>query len=397
MKKILFVMPTLNSGGAERSLVNLLNEFDYKNYEVDLLIYKRNGKFLDQVPKEVNILPPQYDLSVLYGNKENFSLKYFMLLFYRVFTTIISKIVCYKGKRRDWACYRWEKFYKKKIQNNRNTYDIAISFLECDTTYYVIDKVEALKKYAWIHNDYTSLTNLKRTFDEDEKYFKCYTKVISVSNECVKILQENFRNIDSSKFIYLPNINSNNLIVKKSKEFFPDEYCKDIFTILSIGRLSEQKGFDFAIRTAAIMKSKGINFKWFVIGVGELESKLKKMILKYELQDYFILLGFRSNPYPYIKNCNLFVQTSYHEGKSMVIDEAKILEKTIVLTNYSTAKDQIDNNINGYIMDFDEEKFSDKIIELIENYKRDKKQFIYEKNVHDNVVELEKYYKLLNH
>lgn len=156
----------------------------------------------------------------------------------------------------------------------------------------------------------------------------------------------------SDKIYYISNINSSEVIRKRAEEFVPVEFKAESYEpiILSIGRLSPQKGFDIAVNAAHIMKNRGLHFTWFIIGDGPEEKNLKEAINEYGLNEYFKLLGKKENPYPYIKNCTIFAQTSRYEGKSMVLDEAKILCRPILTTAYPTASDQIEADKEGVIV-----------------------------------------------
>lgn len=147
----------------------------------------------------------------------------------------------------------------------------------------------------------------------------------------------------------------------------PTEYINKINILVSIGRLNAQKGFDLAIKAAYKMKKDGLNYSWFIIGEGELEQDLRNQIDELGLNENVYLLGLRKNPYPYIQYADIFIQPSRFEGKSIVLDEAKILGKPIVATNYDTVYDSITNGVNGTICEFDENSLGDAIVTLLEN------------------------------
>ena len=181
--------------------------------------------------------------------------------------------------------------------------------------------------------------------------------------------------------------------------FYPEEYIKEENRkiLLSIGRLSPQKGFDFAIDAARILKDEGLKFIWFIIGQGELKEKLQEQIKQKHLEDCFVLLGVRENPYPYIKNADLVIQPSRYEGKSVVLDETKILAKPLIVTNYPTVHDQIMDGKEGVIVDIAAEAISNGIMELLNN------EILYESiknymtnNEYGNVSEMVAYYKLFD-
>ena len=220
--------------------------------------------------------------------------------------------------------------------------------------------------------------------------------IVSISDECVDILKDEFPEF-ASKMYMLENITSSIALEKQASEFYPSEYMKDDFKILSIGRLHEQKGFDMAVKAAAILKSNNMKFKWYVLGDGELRNKLEALIKENDVSDCFFLLGTRENPYAYIKNCDLFVQSSRYEGKSVVIDETKILNKPIVVTDYPTVKDQITNKIEGMIVDMSPEGIAGGITEMIQSEEL-RMQYVHnlEKREYGNQKEIEKYMALID-
>ena len=182
-----------------------------------------------------------------------------------------------------------------------------------------------------------------------------------------------------------------------SEDFYPREYNRDDIKILSIGRLNHQKGFDIAIESAKYLYERGYRFKWYIIGDGILENNLKNLIEKNNMQDNVFLIGTRENPYPYIKNCDIFAQTSRFEGKSISLDEAKILSKPILVTNYSTAKDQIINNKEGIIVDMSEKAIAEGLEILINDIeKRIELSEYLSRFEYGNKDLIDLYYKVIN-
>ena len=401
MKKVLFVISALNTGGAEKSLVNLLNLFDYSKYEVDLLLFKKEGVFIKQVPKEVNILDIPKTLKYLFtpldieGIKDISSINAGIRRYIGTFYTKLK----YKNNLSEGKQVRWNKFYKSVIDNLSREYDVAISYMHGEAMYYVADKVKAKKKVTWVHNDYRA-TRLNKELDSP--YYDKFDKIVSISEECINIFSDIFPEL-SSKTVCIPNLTSSSLIRKMAIDFMPNEYINiksnDKYTkiLLSIGRLSSQKGFDIAINAAKILKDKNINFIWYIMGQGELEKALNKQKKEVKLDDRIVFMGIRENPYPYIKNCDILVQTSRFEGKSVVLDETKILSKPIISTNYNTVKDQIIDGEEGIIVDLSAECIAEGIIDLInDDYKKDYLVSNLEKNEYGNENLINKYYELIN-
>lgn len=391
MKSILFVMPSLGSGGAEKSLVNLLSLLDYEKYKVDLLLLKPEGLFLGQIPQEVNVLPIARSLQ--YAYKINIGVfKTFSNMKLGALRTV-STVVCKLNYKENARQQRWVKYYKKYLPALKGKYDIAIGFLEGDASYYVIDKVNAQKKILWIHNDFNEIKK-----NEDaviyESYFRKADTVVSISNKCVDILKQNYPHLQD-KFINLPNITSSLLLKKLSEEYDVPEMTKHKFNILSIGRLTRQKGFELAIDALNVLKEEYSDIHWWIIGAGELDNQLKKQVKENALEKYVTFLGLKANPYPYIRSCDLLVQPSRWEGKSVVLDETKILARPILATNYSTVRDQLNDKKEGLIVDMNFKAIADGIIRLRENPQLyNSIQSYLEKHEYGNEKEILQYYKL---
>ena len=227
------------------------------------------------------------------------------------------------------------------------------------------------------------------------KLFPRVDAIVTISDECLEILKEEFP-IFKDKMICIENITSSVVINNRATEFKPKEYIGVENVLLSVGRLSEQKGFDMAISAASKLKKQQINFKWFIIGSGPLESKLKNQIKKEKVEDYVVLIGTKENPYPYIKNCDLFVQPSRYEGKSVVIDEAKILAKPIVATAYPTVRDQIRNANEGVIVELSVDGIYKGLKEMVFDKTKQKEISNYlENHEYGNQTEIKKYIKLI--
>ena len=361
MKSLLIVTTKLDAGGAERSLINFLSSYDRSKYTVDLLLLKREGAFLKYVPEDVRILEQDKVLFYMY-NMAKFSLgtasdglhRDFLhgipFVVRRVWSTLYYKKIK-KLDRPTAEQYRWENSYSKVIEELTGHYDCAMAYLEGEPIYYLVDKVSADRKIGWIHNDYEKIAGDR---DFDEKYFAGLDNIVTISDKCVDVLKKNFPKL-ADKVVELPNINSTEVIEKFAEEFTPEEYSEgsevgkddngDVnarkHVLLSIGRLTQQKAFDRIIPIAKALKDKGVSFNWFVLGDGELRQELVSKVTEAGLQDSVKFLGIRSNPYPYIKNADVVVQTSLFEGKSVVLDEAKILHKKIVATRYDTIMDQV--------------------------------------------------------
>jgi len=387
MKKVLFVIHNLGYGGAERSLVNLLQELPRDVYEIDLLLFQKRGDFLQQLPDGIRVLDTPEALNGLYAPVRKAG-KYCVT---KVVGTACSRIARKTKKSR--SAFRWRHFYRNRIEMLPTHYDVAIAYVGSEILYYVQDRVDADRKLVWIHNDYCNAGYSKA---DDAPYFAQVDGIVSVSEECVEVLRREFPE-HIGKIHYIENISSSAIVRKQADAFVPKEYEGSECNILSVGRLWPQKGFDMAIQAAAILKNLGLRFRWFVLGEGSLRESLQKQIDAEGLTEHFILAGSRNNPYPYMKHCSLLVQPSRYEGKSVVLDEAKILCVPIVATAYPTVADQILSGKEGLITEMMPEGIAACILELIQNpEKRELLREYLRSREYGNQAEVEKYRKLLD-
>lgn len=384
MKKVLIVMLAMNNGGAERSLINMLNELPEDKYEIDLLCFKKKGMFLSQVPSWVNILDQTPNLRKLYAPVK----KSGNMLFTKVLGTGISRI---REKETGMRIgYRWKHFYSKKIEKLDKKYDVAIAYVAGEPMFYICEKVNADKRIVWIHTDYRS-AKYPKEYSHD--YFK-QMELVTISEECARIIEEEFSDLNK-KVHNIANITSSVITKNKADEYYPKEFKKEGFKILSVGRLSAEKGFDLAIEAAALVKERGLDFKWYIVGNGSLQGQLEALIKERGLENEFFLLGPRENPYPYIKNCDVFAQTSYFEGKSVVLDEAKILAAPIIVTNYPTVSDQINEN-EGMVVQMDPKAYANGLVKMItdEQLRKSYKEYLSSRE-YGNQDEIKKYIEVI--
>ena len=286
--------------------------------------------------------------------------------------------------------YMW-KYALPFLPNSNKEYDVAISYLW--PHYYVAEKVKAKIKIAWIHTDYSNIhTNIELDLDMWNKF----DYIISISEKVTEAFISKYHSL-KDKIIEIENITSPEFIKEMSnKEQTEIISSNEFFNIVSVGRLSYAKGFDNAINALKILNEKGFkNIKWYLIGYGGDEGMLKNLIKENNLEENFILLGKKINPYPYIKACDLYVQPSRYEGKAVTVSEAQILGKPVMITNYTTAKSQVNHNIDGYITDLSVDgiangiEFLYKDKELMKRLSKNCSNYYY-----GNSNELQKLYKI---
>lgn len=343
---------SLKIGGAEKSLVNIMNLLDYSQWQVDLLLFQNSGAFLDQVPKTVHIIHDIRPINILFQDfsttlrtEKNHLTSAVFLAFRRYFYTFFTTVKYRQFDR--IRINRWIRCYRRLIPDLRQKYDVAVAYAGGETLYYMVDKVKADRKIAYYHSDYSKID-----IDSglEEKFLRQVDAIVTISDTCRNSLVKLFPG-QQEKIHVFPNLTSPDMIRSMAEAYFPKEFSSagEKAVIVSVSRLHPIKGIDIAVEAAAQLKGRGRKLIWFIVGEGgerkALESQIKKRNLQYE----FFLLGNRVNPYPYIKNADIFVQPSRFEGKSVVLDEAKILNKAIVVTDYHSVADQIENMVTGIV------------------------------------------------
>lgn len=360
--KVLFLCASLKVGGAEKSLVNLLNLIDYTKYEVDLLLLQKQGDFLGQLPKEVTLLEMKPNAKALY-DKTQVSLRRICMQIIKYASTAWETI-CWK-EYDALRAHRWIDVYRHICEPIEKHYNVAVGYQSGESTYYMLDKVKADRYVTFFHTD---ISNIVLDHRIERRYLAKTDKIITISNQCVKSINRVFPEF-ADRTICLENLTSRQLVNSLAGNVIPKEYAQYIGStvIVSVGRLSHIKGYDLAVDAAAILKEKNIPVQWFVVGEGNERPALEAQIRARGVEECFHLLGLKTNPYPYIKFADVLVQSSRYEGKSVVLDEAKILGKKIIVTNYNSAKDQITHGENGLITEMTPESIAENISALIKN------------------------------
>lgn len=365
MKKIIFLTYSMDIGGVQKSLISLLNSIDSNQYSIDLLCIN-DGELSSQIPSNVNILKKDDCYNWLMIPKNGIiqsTLKHAKnpyIIFWVMYYVLRGVVKGNMGVSRQLL---FEKL-KKYVPSIEGEYDLAIDY-SGQFRNILIDKVTAKSKVSWVHSDY-------RVYKSDKKldlhYLKKINHIVTVSETAERILEQEFPLL-SDKISVIYNITNQEHLKKLSSSYYPEEFHKKDFKIVDITRIEKNKGLELALKAAKLLKESGFKFKWYIIGDGPYFKKINSLIIKMDMQSSFFLLGKRSNPYPYIENSNLFVHSSYFEGKSVAIDEAKLLSIPVVVTNYPTAKDQITHLYNGVIVEMEPKSIYEGIVNITGNSK----------------------------
>ena len=342
MRKVLFIIDSLTCGGAEKSLISLLPLLDYSKVQVDLMLVERGGVFEQYIPTDVTVV----------GFPRS------RTLYFRV-TQLCFSILLKVLRRRHGAEVRWWAMNKAYDKVNEE-YDVAIAYQQGFPTYYVAEKVQAKRKYAWVNVDLS-----KAGYNEqyNRQFYNVYDKVVPVSDVLCDMLKGTGY-VDSAKLYTVYDILNVDLIWKMSRESLEGSSRHEV-TIVTTGRLAPPKNHVLAVETAAILKKKGIDFVWYFVGDGSERVRIERLIQQYALEEQVKLVGMKPNPYPYMAMADVYVQTSSFEGFGLTINEARILHKPVVSTNFPVVYNQIRDGENGLIAEMTPESVAEKILMLI--------------------------------
>lgn len=431
--RIFINMHYMALGGAERALLGLLNALDTERVDVDLFINQHTGEFMPLIPSKINLLPElkgynaierpmktilrEGQFGVLYGRLKA------KLQHKRYHRSLKEPYKSFDKSGFQYVADCVEPYLKSLYEFG--TYDLAISFLHPHNI--VLNKVKAQKKIAWIHTDYSTV---HVNANKELRIWGKYDYIASISPDCTSSFLKSFPSL-KDKIIEIENILSPEFIRHQAslldvreelnieKNVFPLNKKDKCLNIISIGRFCYQKNFESIPFIASKLmdllsqkqaenivnqgdlartnvKERYTDLRWYLIGFGSDESLILNKIKETGMQEHVIILGKRFNPYPYIKACDLYVQPSRYEGKSVTVREAQILHKPVIVTNYPTAPSQIKNGVDGVIVPMDNEGCAQGIIDFICN-ERLQNNIIDFLNSHDygNECEVEKIYSLL--
>lgn len=392
MKKRIFIaIHYLEIGGAERSLIGLLNALDYTKYEVDLFVYEHRGEFMDMIPKQVNLLPEIGSYAAIEKPlKEVIKSGHIGIALGRLLAKRKGKRFAQQhlGKE-SIAVFQYVHTYVTPLLpslHKYGEYDLAISFLIPHNI--VRDKVKAKQKWAWIHTDYSFL---EMDTEVELPVWSAFDKIVSISDDVTKGFLSKFPSLEN-KIILIENILSEQFVREQADDGlkFKDESLKcntlnlkpSTFNLLSVGRFSYAKAFDRAVHICKAIIDKGIDIHWYIVGFGGEEEKIKKVIHETGMEKHFILVGKQLNPYPFIKACDVYIQPSRYEGKAVTVREAQILCKPVVITNYATASSQVQDGVDGMIVPNDIEGAAEGIAAFLQNKQKQQVIVAYLQNHH---------------
>lgn len=365
MKKIIFFLPQMLGRGVEKSFLTLIKKLPKEEYDISVYFVEKRGEFLPLIPKWVHVGEIPMDDTVRFDASHDVSTK--------------NKIIRSLKKGRFAEAYGI--FYRKAIKKDplggftcffeklpklEGEYDLAVCYHLHNPFLlrYVVKAVNAKRRIAWIHNDFETTGFPIARYEND---LLLYDRIFGASKKIVEEFKQRVPRLADKIYCFTNYVDTDELFTKAGNSA-PEEYKKMIGKkiICTVGALTDQKGIDIAIDATKKIKEHGIeNFKWFVIGEGNLHEELQKHIEEQGVFEQFFLCGHKDNPYPYFKFCDIYVQPSRHEGYGIALAEAIIFNKPCISTDFAGAREQIEPDVTGEIVVCDSEKIAEALMTFL--------------------------------
>ena len=386
-KKILFVMPTLDKGGIASAFANLINEIkDNPNLDIDVLIFDADDA--QKLPDNINILSASKRLRLLTTSQKTIAKESKLLGFVRLILGGITKLIA------DYLAYDLVFLFEKKLTG----YDAAISFSQSGVNHslyggmneFVLSKVEAKVKATVLHCDY-SLCGIDTIYSSE--IYQQFDKVCAVS--------EGVKEVFLSR---VPECTDKTCVMHNCQNFYKMaelsaidtvEYEKNVINILTVARISEEKGHMRALDALFKLKEEGFKFCWHVVGGGNGLEELAAKVEEYNMSRNVILYGDTDNPYRYYVNADILLVPSHHEAAPMVFGEAEYFRLPIVATKTTSTEELVTDKNMGIVTENTDEALYTGLKYVLENPNIILQIKNFDREMPSNTQALEEFYKVI--
>lgn len=362
-KRVLFIINTMGRAGAETALVNLMNVLvSMGEYDLSLYAIIPRGELFGRVPKEVRILNRRYSSGSVLSPCGRMAIagQVVRAFFHRcngikMLPGIVRNIVAQnRGTHRVQLDKVLWRLLSVSADDLAQEYDLAVAYIEGAATYYLAEKVRARKKAAFVHIDYqkAGYTPLM-----DQGCYDRMDRIFTVSDEVKEGFCAVYSQHREKVFLFRNLLDTGRIRAMAQEAGFDDGF--DGIRLVTVGRLHYQKGYDIAIEACARLRALGYDVRWNVLGEGPERANLKKLIAQHGMQDHFVLMGAVDNPYPYINEATIYVHATRFEGKSIAVEEAQVLGKTIVASDCTGNREQIVHDVDGLLVPLSVDNLTD--------------------------------------
>lgn len=330
MKKLLIVMNNLDGGGAEKLLIKLLEKLNKNKYDITLFLLNNEGIYLKEL-KKIRKIKFSYLTNEINKEEKFYKLK-----------KIIHKL------KKLYFCLFPNDIFRKKLGENR--YDIGIAYLEGVTTLFLSNLKTCKKKIAWVHTDLKKHRILNKYLEK--RAYKKIDNIVCVSNDSKFSMKKLYPELNEKiEVIYNP-VDKEEIIYNANKEKI-NIFNKEKINLISIGRLIKAKGYDILLQAHNSLVKEGLDYNLYILGEGKERKKMEKYIEEHNLEENTFILGFKKNPYPYLKEADIFISSSRYEGYSLVVAEALCLGKPIIATKSTGPCELLENGKYGILSEIE--------------------------------------------
>lgn len=359
-KKIIFVTKALWIGGIETALVNLLNHFDYANYDVTLLVLRAELDMMEKIHPQCRVLVADRDKVVSFEREYAHS-RLFHLTEESTSPSTLHKMVMWAVPAIKWMENRLYIRYIRDLMRNEQ-FDTAVIYSDVvgETA---VRAIKADKYLMYYHHG-----AMRHVYHDQIAWERC-EKVIAVSSNQAELMREHFPKF-SKKITVIHNLTDVEGIRRKGAFPTAEPFDKTKFNIVSVGRISHEKGMDIAVRVCAKMVADGYdNVRWWIVGGGPAMQEVRDTIAQTHMENHVITVGMQANPYPYIRQADLYVQPSRFEGYPMTILESLVLGQPVVSTDNNGAKEILREGVTGLLRPIEVEQLADAVEMLMRDGK----------------------------
>lgn len=355
MTKVLFIVSSMQVGGVSKSLCSLLRLLHSEPLDISLMITSPRGLFMPLLPADIRLITnPVWDALVSgpRGTLTLLRLGYPMLALghlLRMALGLASKSLA-------------GRLLARLMPPIDEEFDLAVDYNGQHQLYYMVNKVKALRKFTFFHNDYSRWDHY---YAADRRYFPLVDRIFTVSPRCVEVMKQYFPD-QAAKIALMENFTDASLVRSLAAEPAP-EIDPSIPSLLSVGHVCSRKGFPLALAAAARLKQAGLDFRWYFVGLPSHPRRYSRLIAKAGLSNHIFLLGPRANPYAYMRQSTIIIHLAKHEGRPLALDEAIVLRKPIVATNFSTVTDRLRPGVDASVCQPSPQAIAQAIAELLQN------------------------------
>lgn len=354
MKKVLFIISSMEVGGVSKSLCSLLRSLPREGLDISLMITSPRGLFMPLLPPDVRLITnptwealvsgPRGILSLLRQGRPLLACGHAL----RMALGLVNKSLA-------------GRLLARLMPPLEEQFDLAVDYNGQHQLYYMVNKVKAHRKFTFFHSDYSKWAHY---YAADRRYYPRVDRIFTVSPRCVEVMRQYFPD-QAAKIALMPNVTDAPLVRALAAEPAP-EMTPSPPLLLSVGHVCANKGIYQAIAAARILKQAGIAFCWYFVGQPDHPRRYSRLIRQAGLAEHIRLLGPRANPYAYMRQATILVHLSKYEGRPLVIDEAIALRCPIVATNYSTVADQLTHGVNATVCSLDPADIAQAIATLLQ-------------------------------